>query len=117
MSAYALNQIGQQSLTVTGIPVAVSLPTYTDKDPNHPSGIERAMTARHALIQCFDQPVRYASNLQGDPSGASGQLLAPDETLDLTDHRRDYYGFISNLKFVLDTAATGNATVEIAYFA
>ena len=115
--AIALNQTGQQTLTVTGTPVAVTLPTYLDKDPDYPNGITRSQTPRHAVIQCFDQPVRYASNLDTDPTGDTGSLLAPEKELDLTDPRRDYYGFLSNLKFVLDTTATGNAIVEIAYFA
>ena len=113
--AIALNQTGQQTLTVTGIPVALTLPTYTDYT-DAPNGITRTQTPRHALIQVFDQPVRWASG-EGFLSGAFGQRIPAGGELDWTDSRRDYYGVIDNMQFVLDSTATGNATVEVAYFA
>lgn len=116
MTAIALNQTGQQTLTVTGIPVALTLPTYTDKDPNYPNGITRSQTPRHALIQVYDQPVRWGVG-NNNVSGAFGQLVQPGGELDWTDSRRDYYGIISQVKFVLDVSATGNATVEVSFFA
>ena len=116
MSAIALNQVGQQTLEVGGEPVALSLPTYIDSDPNHPNGIERSMTPRHALIQVADNPVRWASG-DGNLSDTFGQLLLPGDELDWLDPRRDYYGVISQVKFVTDATATGDAHVEVAFFA
>ncbi len=116
MTAIALNQTGQQTLTVTGVPVALTLPTYTDTDPNYPNGIERSQTPRHALIQVYDQPVRWGVG-DDNLSGTFGQLLQPGAELDWTDPRRDYYGMIGQVKFVTDTTATGNARVECAFFA
>lgn len=113
----ALNQTGQQSLTVTGVAVQITLPTYTDYSDGITAGFTRNQTPRHALIQVYDQPVRYASNLTVAPSGVTGLKLLPGDTLDLTDPQRDYYGFLSNLQFVTDVDATGDAQVEIAYFA
>ena len=115
MSAIALNQIGRESLTVGGNDVAVTLPTYTDYT-DAPRGIQRSMTSRHALIQCYDQPVRWLGD-GNEPSGVFGQLLRPGEQLDWTDPRRDFYGVISRLRFIKDVSATGDARIEVAYFA
>lgn len=113
--ATALNQTGQQSLEVTGEPVQITLPTYTDYT-DAPNGIERSQTPRHALIQVYDNPVRWASYGE-HPTGFSGQLIQPGDTLDFTDPRRDFYGILANMELVLDVSATGNANVEIDYFA
>ena len=111
----ALNQTGQQTLTVTGVPVQITLPTYTDYT-DAPNGIQRSQTPRHAMIQVYDNPVRWASNLDDHPSGISGQLIFPGDVLDLTEPHRDFYGILKNLEFILDVSATGNARLEIAYF-
>ena len=115
MSATALNQIGQQSLTVGGNDVLVTLPTYIDYT-DAPNGIARSMTPRHALIQVYDQPVRWLAD-GNEPSGIFGQLILPGGELNWTDPLRDYYGTISQMRFITDVSAEGDAHVEIAYFA
>ena len=115
--AIALNQTGQETLTVSGTAVGINLPLVTTGELTNPvTGLPYRQTPRHALIQCYGQPVRYASNLTVAPEGVTGQKLLPGETLDLTDPHRDYYGFLKNLKFVLDVDATEDAQVEIDYF-
>ena len=115
MTAVALNQTGIQSLTVGGVQVAVTLPTYKDYT-DAPLGITRSQTPRHALIQVYDQPVRWLAD-SNDPSGIFGQLILPGGEINWLDPRRDYYGVISRLKFITDTTATGDAHVEVAFFA
>ena len=115
--AIALNQTGTESITVSGSVVGTTLPLVTTGELTDPTtGLPYRQTPRHALIQCYGQPVRYASNLTIAPSGVFGQKLLPGETLDLTDPHRDYYGFLKYLRFVLDVDATEDAQVEIDYF-
>lgn len=116
MGAVALNQVGHESMEVTGVPTQIPLPTYTDYT-DAPNGVTRNKTTRHAIIQCYDNPVRWASGQESVPSGSFGTLLNPGETLDFTDSLRDFWGILKNMKFVLDASATGNANLDIAYFA
>ena len=63
---------------------------------------------RRAVIQT-SQPVRWTASPTDDPSSSFGLLLVSGQTL-------VYDGNLSNLKFIRDATATGDATVIIHYF-
>ena len=112
-----LNQIGQQQLTVTGIPQGITRPAVTTGQLANELGQTYRVTVARMLVTVHDQPVRWRAD-GTDPTGAvEDNLLQPGERLDWSDPRMDYRGPIDLIKFVLDTTATGNAIVEIAMFA
>ena len=112
-----LNQVGQQQLTVTGLPVGITRPPVTTGELRNEFGQLNRMTVARMLAIVHDQPVRWNASGQNPTGGVEDQLLNPGERLDWTDPRIDYRGPIDLIKFVLDTTATGNAIVEIAMFA
>ena len=112
-----LNQVGQQQLTVTGLPVGITRPPVTTGELRNEFGQLNRMTVARMLVTVHDQPIRWNASGQNPTGGVEDQLLNPGERLDWTDPRIDYRGPIDLIKFVLDTTATGNAIVEIAMFA
>ena len=104
-----LNQIGSQTLVVTGVPVALTMPWSKNV---YEAGVLKRTTPRHAIIQVSGQPVRWST----DGSAISGMLVLAGGEIDWTDPRRDYWSILSQVEFVTDTTATGNATIEVTYF-
>ena len=115
--AVALNQIGQQSLTVSGSPVGLTTPLVTTGELTNPmTGARNRMRARGFMVQVHNQPVRWRADGTNPTGAVEDNLLLPGDVLDLTEPSYDYWGMCRLIKFITDTTATGDATLEIAYF-
>jgi len=67
-----------------------------------------AHNLKRVVIQT-DQPVRWVASSIDTPTSTFGLKLVAGETL-------VYDGSITNLKFIRDTSATGDASVTLHYF-
>ena len=112
-----LNQVGQQQLTVTGVPQGLTFPAVTTGQLADELGRLIRMTVNRLLVTVHDQPVRWRADGKNATGAVEDNLLKPGERLDWTDPRNNYRGPISKLSFVLDTTATADAIVEAAFFA
>ena len=119
--ADALNQVAQETITVTGSPTVLTMPPVP-----HPTtggdqildGVVWRYTPRKAILRNTGaQPVRWAA---GPPptevTPISGALLAAGETERFMDSGQDYYGVLSRMTLVRDADATADAEVEITFF-
>jgi len=107
----SLNYVGDQfQLQVGGVPVWLTLPTYFDPTTNQTVPI----TPRHALIYT-DQPIRWRAG-DTDPNPAMGMLVLGGATINWLDPQIDYNALIQRVRFVTDTSATQDATLEVALF-
>ena len=98
---FPYSQVDELFQVVVGnTPVALTLPTNT---------------FRHVMIQVSDQPVRWRAD-GVNPNGAMGIKQPVDSTIDWMNPHIDYRGLVTKLRFVRDTTATGNATLEVAFF-
>lgn len=111
-----LNQIGQQQLTVSGVPVGITAPLVTTGVLCNELGVPYRKTVSRMLVTVHDNPVRWRADGIDPSGGVEGNLLSPGEKLGWTDPNDDYRGPIALIKFVLDTTATGDAHLEIAMF-
>ena len=112
-----LNQVGQQNLTVTGTPVGITRPPVTTGELRNEFGALNRKTVSRMLVTVADQPVRWRADGTDPTGGLEDNLLMPGDRLNWTDPNDNYRGPIDLIKFVLDTTATGNATLEVAMFA
>lgn len=114
----ALNQVGQQSITVTGIPVGITRPPVTTGELTDPvTGLPFRMTVNRMLVTVHNQPVRWRADGTSPTGAIEDNLLEPGERLNWTDPHDNYRAAIDKIQFVLDTTATGNAQIECAFFA
>src|SRR3990167_6406338 len=112
MANAVLNQVGQQQLTVTGVPVGLTLPPVTTGELRNEFGQLNTITVSRLLVTVHDQPVRWNASGQNPTGGVEDQLLNPGERLPWMEPDMDYRGAIKLIKFVLDTTATGDAIIE-----
>lgn len=104
----SINHVGEQfQLAVTGTPVALTLPTYTEQATN----TSKNLTPRHALIYT-NADVRWRAD-GVDPNPTMGMVLKAGAYLDWTEPLTDFSALITRVKFV---SVTGTATLEVAFF-
>lgn len=102
MSEYSANQTGQQTLSVSTAAVGpLTKPTN--------------LRPRHALIYVGANPIRWRAD-GSDPTATAGMVVAAGGYINWTDPLVDYSALIDRAKFIRDTAAAGDATLEIAFF-
>lgn len=103
-----LTSLGHQQLTVSTTGIGLTLPTTTV------NGVTKSHRVRHALIQCgATNAVRWRAD-GTDPTASAGIALAASTALDFTDPMGDYFGIISQIKFIRSGGA--DATLDIEYF-
>ena len=110
----ALNQTGQQTLTVSTTAVPLTLPTASNK-----SRPKRVLIFCGPVGAATTNFVRWRAD-GTNPTATAGMVLQVGDYLDLTSmdgQEADFYGTISRIKFIRDTSAAADATLEIAYFA
>ena len=115
--AAILNSVGQQQLTVTGIPVGITRPLVTTGQLTNEFGQRNRETVARMLVRAIDQPVRWRADGQNPTGTFEDNLLKTGETLDWSNPQNDYRGPIDLIKFVRDATATGDAHLECAFFA
>lgn len=111
-----LNSVGQEQLTVTGVPVGITRPPVTTGDLRNEFGQLNRLTVTRILVTVHDQPVRWRAD-GTDPTGAvEDNFLGVGERLSWMEPDMDYRGPIDQIKFILDTTATGDAHLEVGMF-
>ena len=98
----ALNQTGQQTLTVSTNAVSLTLPASPNGRP------------KRALIYIGGQPIRWRADGTA-PTATAGMPVGAGAYIEWVEGK-DFYGLIKNVQFIRDTSATADATLEIAYF-
>lgn len=73
------------------------------------------LSVKWARIQVTSEPVRWRADGSA-PTSTVGMFMAAGETLDLTDTLIDARSFLLGLQFILDTSASGDATVNVELF-
>jgi hypothetical protein len=114
--ADAINQIGQDTMTVTAAPIGVTRPPVTTGELKNEFGQLNRKTVNRALFTVENQPVRWRADGVDPTGGFEDNFLDVGERLNWTDPNQDYRGPIEKIRFVLDTTATGSATVNVALF-
>ena len=102
-----MNQTGFQNLTVSTASVGLTMPTASARP-------------RGALIYVASQPIRWRAD-GTDPTATVGMFVASGGYIEWLapespDLGPDYYGILSRVEFIRDTTATGDATLDVAYF-
>lgn len=95
-----MNQIGQETLTVGATAESLTVPTGS-----HP---------KRVLIYIGGQPVRWRADGTA-PTATAGMYVAAGSYIDWTE-LATYTSLVDRVQFIRDTAAGGDATLEIAYF-
>ena len=95
-----LNQVGFQSLGVTGAPVGLTRPT--------------GLRPRRALIAVSGGAIRWLAIPNDAPAVGYGTYVNAGGTIDWTDEGTDYAGILDNVKFI--KAGVNDATLEVSYF-
>ena len=116
--AAALNQVAQETVTVTGVPATLTMPPVLDQYGSQQmlDGAVYRYTPRHAIIRNLSaQPLRWRADGSA-ASAISGTLLDANGELSLMDPKADYYGILGRMSWVRDVAATANGDIEITYF-
>lgn len=115
--AAALNQVGQQSITVTDAPVGITRPPVTTGELRNEFGALNRVSVNRIQVTVHDQPVRWRADGTNPTGGLEDNFLDVGERLAWTDPNDNYRASIEKLRFVKDTTATGDAIIEVAMFA
>ena len=75
----------------------------------------RPQAATHAIITVESQPVRWRMNR--NPTATVGSRLAVGDALEWMEPLVIYSNLLDTLRFIRDTAATADATLDVQYFA
>ena len=103
MSAiYSANELGTQTLSVSTVAAGPLTP---------PAGTN----PRHALVYVGANAIRWRADGTA-PTPTSGMYLAAGGYLSWTDPLVDYSALIDRAQFIRDSAAAGDATIEVAFF-
>lgn len=113
--AVALNQVGAQQLTVTGIPVGITRPPVTTGELRNEFGALNRVTVSKLLVTVHDNPVRWRADGTAPTGTFEDNYLAVGERLNWTEPELDYRGTIEQLLFVKDITATGDAHLECTF--
>jgi hypothetical protein len=98
---YAINQIGAEELTVSTTEVPLT-------------GVS-GKTSNRVLIRVGGAPIRWRADGTA-PTATTGMYVAAGGYIDWTDSVTNHRGLITNVQFIRDTSAGGDATLSVAYF-
>lgn len=103
-----LNAVGYQQLTVSTGAVPLVLPTATRP--------KRALILCGPLNAATTNYVRWRAD-GTNPTSTVGMPLPVGDYLDLTfEDGFDFFGILGTIKFIRDSGAAADATLEITYF-
>ena len=115
--ADAINQIGQDTITVAETAIGITRPLVTTGELRNEFGQLNRKTVTRVLITVAGNPVRWRADGVDPTGGFEDNLLDVGERLNWTDPNQDFRGPIEKIRFVIDQSATGSATVNCALFA
>lgn len=99
MTSY--NHTGEQTLIVSTTAVGLTLPTAASRPTK-------------GLIYVGGQPVRYRAD-GTNPTSTSGMFVPAGAYIKCLREFENYSGFFERVKFIRDTTATGDATLEVEF--
>lgn len=102
----AMNQVGQQTLTVSSTAVALTMPTASPR-PSH-------MIIQNLSANDGAHRVRWTAGATLTPTTTLGQQLIGLATLQFLDPTQTYEGIVMFFKAIREDA--NDVTLEIAYF-
>lgn len=92
------NQIGWEVLTVSTTAVSLT--------PGN---------AKHAMMRVVGGPVRWRADGTA-PTSTVGMYAENNLRLEFMDGEENHKGILRNIKFIRDSSASADATIEVAYF-
>lgn len=101
MTSY--NQTGIQTLTVSTVAVGLTLPS--DASAKRPT---------HAMIYVGNHPIRYRAD-GTDPTSTVGMYVPAGAYIKAIDGWTNFSGWLDRVRFIRDTSATDDATLDVEY--